>query len=29
MIGFLSDFFVMIENPKQVKTAFIDKARLE
>jgi hypothetical protein len=29
MIGFLSDYFNMIENPKQVRSAFIDKARLE
>jgi hypothetical protein len=29
MINFLSDFFDMIENPKLVKSAFIDKARLE
>ena len=29
MIAFLSDFFEMIESPRQVKSAFIDKARLE
>lgn len=29
MIGFLGEFFAMIENPKLVKVNFIDKARLE